>query len=122
MSQKDFISDGLTNEDIIRVIKEIREKIKEDMYSKETDEDKRYEKLKTEYEFFSTRYPMLFELSIRKTEFDWDSLNYMLSMRNKIENDEITSDKASTIVGKVWYDKHINIKEDANANNKRHKK
>jgi hypothetical protein len=109
MSQKDFISDGLTNQDIVNVIKEIREKIKNDIYSKEKDDNVRYEKLKTEYEFFSSRYPMLFELSINNNDFDWESLNYMLSMRSKIENDEITTDKASTIVGKVWYDKHIKI-------------
>ena len=109
MSQKDFISDGLKNEDIINVIKEIREKIKIDIYSKEKDDNIRYEKLKKEYEFFSSRYPMLFELAISKENFEWDSLNYMLSMRSKIENDELTSDKASTIIGKVWYDKHIKI-------------
>jgi len=121
MSQKDFISDGLTNEDIINVIKEIRNKIKTDIYLNEKNDDIRYEKLKSEYEFFSSRYPMLFELSIKNENFDWDSLNYMLSMRSKIENDELTSEKASTIVGRVWYDKHINIEDVPHKNKKQRK-
>ena len=32
-------------------------------------------------------------------------------MRNKIIKDELTSEKASVIVGDEWFKKHINIKE-----------
>ena len=38
-------------------------------------------------------------------------------MRTKIINDELTSDKASVIVGQNWYDKHITV-EDTNKKRK----
>ena len=102
--EKDFIKDGLTNEDIIRTIKEIRSKIK-------TSSNDNYENLKKEYNFFSERYPMLFEIATRNEEFNWDNLNKMLEMRKKIEDDKITSDKASVIIGQQYYDKYVNIKK-----------
>jgi len=102
--EKDFIKDGLTNEDIIKTIKEIRLKIK-------TSSKNNYDNLKKEYDFFSERYPMLFELSTRKDEFNWDNLNKMLEMRKKIEEDKITNDKAAVIIGQQYYDKYVNIKE-----------
>jgi hypothetical protein len=37
-------------------------------------------------------------------------------MRNKIINDELTSEKASVIVGNEWYNKHININENGEMN------
>ena len=97
--EKDFIKDGLTNEDIIRTIKEIRSKIK-------TSSNDNYENLKKEYNFFSERYPMLFEIATRNEEFNWDNLNKMLEMRKKIEDD-----KASVIIGQQYYDKYVNIKK-----------
>lgn len=102
--EKDFIKDGLTNDEIISTIKEIRSKIK-------TSSNNNYENLKKEYNFFSERYPMLFELSTRKEEFNWDNLIKMLEMRKKIQNDEISNDKASVIIGQQYYDKYVNIKE-----------
>ena len=102
--EKDFIKDGLTNEDIIRTIKEIRSKIK-------TSSNDNYENLKKEYNFFSERYPMLFEIATRNEEFNWDNLNKMLEMRKKIEDDNITRDKASVIIGQQYYDKYVNIKK-----------
>ena len=74
---------------------------------KNVKEEDRYMKLKEEFSFFSTRYPMLYEISIRKDDFDWNSLNYFLSMRTKIIEDKITSENASIKVGKEWFDKHI---------------
>ena len=102
--EKDFIKDGLTNEDIIKTIKEIRSKIK-------TSSSNNYENLKKEYDFFSTRYPMLFEISTRNEPFNWDNLNKMLEMRKKVEENEISNDKASVIIGQQYYDKYVNIKE-----------
>lgn len=104
--EKDFIKDGLTNEDIIKTVKEIRNKIKTS--SKNNDN---YENLKKEYNFFSDRYPMLFEIATRDEKFNWDNLNKMLEMRKKIENDEITNEKASVAIGQEYYNKYVNIKE-----------
>jgi hypothetical protein len=106
---KEFIEDGLTNEEIIEMIRKIRDRLKEDDISKLSEMD-RYVKLKEEYSFFSRRYPMLYELSIRKGEFDWDSLNYMFNMRNRIINDEMTSEDASIKVGQDWFNKYCKKK------------
>jgi hypothetical protein len=104
--KKDFEKDGLENEEIIKTIKEIREKIEKDLKVDITEE------LKKEYEFFVERYPILFDIASRTSEpFNWEYLNYFLSMRTKIINDELTSDKASVIIGQEWFNKHTNINE-----------
>lgn len=104
--KKDFEKDGLENEEIIKTIKEIREKIEKNLKIDIT------EQLKKEYEFFVERYPILFDIASRTSEpFNWEYLNYFLSMRTKIINDELTSDKASVIVGQEWFNKHANVKE-----------
>jgi hypothetical protein len=102
---KDFIEDGLTNDDIIKTIKEIRERMKDDDI-KDLREEDRYVKLKGEFEFFSTRYAMLYELSIRK-EFDWNSLEYMLNMRNLIINNQMSAENVTKKVGQEWFDKYV---------------
>ena len=104
--KKDFEKDGLENEEIIKIIREIREKIEVNLTVDIS------EKLKTEYPFFVERYPVLFDIATRTSEpFNWEYLNYFLSMRTKIINDELTSDKASVIIGQEWFNKHTNIKE-----------
>jgi hypothetical protein len=104
--KKDFEKDGLENEAIIKTIQEIRERIEKDLKVDIT------EQLKKDYEFFVERYPILFEIASRTNEpFNWEYLNYFLSMRTKIINDELTSDKASVIIGQEWFNKHTNINE-----------
>jgi hypothetical protein len=103
---KDFIEDGMTNEDIIKTIKEIRNRMK-DNDIKDLKEEDRYAKLKEEFAFFSTRYAMLYELCIRKEEFDWKSLEYMLSMRNLIINNEMSAENVTKKVGQEWFDKYV---------------
>lgn len=107
-TEKEFIKDGLTNEEIIMTIKEIIEKKKLDE-NKKIDVNERYEKLKKEFDFFSTRYPMLFDLTLRDNEFDWNSLNYFMNMRKNIIENKMTSEDATIKVGKDWFDKHIDI-------------
>jgi len=103
---KDFISDGLTNDEIIKNVSMIIKDNKTDEY-KNMDGNEKYEKLKLKYDFFANRYPMLFELALKDEIFPWDNLNYMLSMRNKIINNELTSEGASKIVGEKWFDKYV---------------
>lgn len=106
--KKDFEKDGLENEAIIKTIQEIREKIERNLNVDIS------EQLKKEYEFFVERYPVLFDIASRNDEpFNWEYLNYFLSMRSKIINDELTSDKASVIIGQEWFNKHTNINETA---------
>jgi hypothetical protein len=115
----DFVKDGMTNDDIIKVMNEIIEKKKLDE-NKKLNEYERYDKFKKEYEFFSERYPMLFDLSIRDGEFDWNSLNYFLTMRTRIIEGKMNSEEASIKVGKEWFDKHIDTS--TLHKNKKHKK
>jgi hypothetical protein len=104
---KDFVKDGLTNEELIQTIKDILKRKKELTYK---DDNDKFEKLKTEFPSFAERYLMLFEMVIRDGEFDWNSFNYMINMRNKIINDNMTSEEASAKVGQDWYDIHVKNK------------
>lgn len=119
MADKDFIKDGMDNDKLIQTIKEILEKKNLDE-NKKLEEMELYEKLKKEFNFFSERYPMLFELTLRNQEFDWNALNYFLMMRNKIIDNKMTTEEASIKVGKDWFDKHIDTNKIPN--NKRAKK
>ena len=99
---KDFVKDGLSTEDITKTVKAIRFTIE---YSKVKD-NALIDKLKKEYEFFSTRYPMLFDMAVRFDNFDYDSFEYMIKMREKIINNNLSAKEASEKVGKEWFDKY----------------
>lgn len=99
---KDFVKDGLSTEDIKKTVKAIRFTIE---YSPIKDAAL-IDKIKSEYIFFATRYPMLFEMASRFDKFDYESFYYMLDMREKIIKDDITSKEASEKVGKDWFDKY----------------
>lgn len=107
MENKDFVKDGLTNDEIITTIKNIINRKKSDEMKEIKEEMDRYGKMREEFKSFADRYPMLFELSLRNDDFDWNSLNYMLNMRNKIINNEMTSEGATKVVGQEWFNKHI---------------
>ena len=122
MAEKDFIQDGLTNEAIIIEIKKIIIR-KDESDFKGMNEMEKYKKLQSEFEFFSDRYPMLFDMATRNEEFDWDALNYFLTMRLRIINNRMTSEEASQKVGKEWFDKFVDVNElNKNKNAKRQKK
>jgi hypothetical protein len=103
MSEKQFIKDGLDNEKIVEIIKDIRKEIDIDAT------DSNIDKIKAKYNFFATRYPALFDLSTRKEEFSWENLNYFLKMRNDVINDKLTAEKASVIVGEEWFKKYVKV-------------
>jgi len=116
---KDFIKDGLGNDEIIETIKAILKR-KQESDVKSLKDMERFEKVKVDFEFFADRYPMLFDLTLRDGEFDWNSLNYFLMMRQKIIDDKMTSEDASVKVGKEWFDKHVDVSKIHK--NKKHKK
>lgn len=105
---KDFLKDGLDNENIIKIVKKIRKVI-------ETPCSKSYESkvsdLENEYKTFVERYPILFDMAARNDTFDWNFFNYFMNMRTKIINDELTTEKASVIVGQNAYDKYVKKEE-----------
>lgn len=113
--QKDFVKDGLDTITIVDTIKKIRKIIEGG--GSQSIEDKR-NNLMVDFKFFHERYPMLFDMAVKEEAFDWHSFNYFINMRNKVINDELTTDKASMIVGQNWYDKHINIKDEKNKKRK----
>ena len=103
---KEFLKDGMTNEELVSVINEIIKRKKEIKFK---DDNDKFEKLKDEFPKFAERYLMLFEMVIRDGEFDWNSFNYMMKMRNMIINDKMTAEDASKKVGKDWYDKYVKL-------------
>jgi O-glycosyl hydrolase len=105
---KEFIKDGLNNVELVNIVSMIIKRKKEIEYK---DDNEKFEKLKEEFPEFAERYLMLFEMAIRNEEFDWNSFNYMLNMRNKIINDEMTAEDASKKVGEDWYDKYVKQKK-----------
>ncbi|WP_396189555.1 hypothetical protein [Flavobacterium sp.] len=104
---KDFVDDGLDTQDIRKSIMDIRDFIKTQGASMTN--ESLIETLKNEYEFFSNRYPMLFNMACTAQEFDYQSLEYFLNMRDNIITDKISSEDASKQVGQEWFDKYIDV-------------
>lgn len=104
---KDFVQDGLETGDIRKTIMEIRDYIK--IHCISMTNETLLETLQQKYEFFSKRYPMLFSMACTAQEFDYDSLEYFLNMRDNIINDKITSEEASKQVGQEWFDKYVDL-------------
>lgn len=103
-NNKDFITDGYTTDKIKEVIKEIREKYKiEELNSVLTETE--IENIKKEYTFFNSRYPFLFDMILKK-DLDYNRLNYMLNLREKIVNNKTTVEKASEKLGVELYNEY----------------
>lgn len=115
---KEFVKDGLNNVELVNVINAIISRKKEINFK---DENDKYEKLKIEFPLFAERYAMLFDMVIRDEEFDWNSFNYMINMRNKIINNELSSEEASKKVGEEWFNRYIDVSK-MNKNKKRKNK
>jgi len=98
--------DGLSNVELVNIITAIIKRKNEIEYK---DDNEKFEKLKNEFPEFSSRYLMLFEMAIRNEEFDWNSFNYMIGMRNKIINNEMSVEDASKKVGEDWFNKYIDV-------------
>jgi len=98
--------DGLSNVELVNIVTAIIKRKGEIEYK---DDNEKFEKLKSEFPDFSARYLMLFEMAIRNEEFDWNSFNYMINMRNKIINNEMTVEDASKKVGEDWFNKYIDV-------------
>lgn len=61
------------------------------------------------YPEFAENYPHLFNLAC-EPKFDMNQLNYMLALRDSIDNNERTFEDASKEVGEVMFDKYIKDK------------
>jgi hypothetical protein len=100
----DFIKDGMTTDEIIDTIDNIR---KEYNFNIITDNEKNI--LKNKYELFSKRYPMLFD-TIIEPEYDQNRLLMFLNMRDKIVNNEKTFEDASKDIGNVMFKEYVKDK------------
>jgi hypothetical protein len=101
----DFVSDGLDNESIRTIVRDIRSIIQENAGKKTHANIVNSISEDAKFKFFTERYPMLFDMVTKEVGFDFDSLEYFLSMRGEIINNNITSEEASKEVGQAWFDK-----------------
>lgn len=94
---------GIPTEQILTIVNTIRQ-------SNIKDKSKHFEKI---YENFKTKYPMLYEKACSDNQMDIANLNFMISMLNKMNNENMTQFDASAQVGQMLYDKYIhdNIKD-----------
>jgi hypothetical protein len=98
----DFVKDGYTSEKIIEVIKEVREKYNIDNNEMTENDKKDYQE---NYKFFIERYPFLSDMAIKK-DINYDTLYYMLDLRNKIIDNTMSFEDASKKVGNDMFDKY----------------
>jgi hypothetical protein len=104
----DFIKDGMETADIRAMVQDIVLYITENK-GKHTSHDELLNKMKKSIEgilFFEERYPMLYAMVTKEEGFEYSSLEYFLEMREKIVNNQLTSEQASKVVGQVWFDKY----------------
>ena len=99
----DFVKDGYTSEKILEIINEIRLKYNVDDVEKISEENKK--DFEDNYKFFIERYPFLSDMAIKK-EIDMNTLYYMLDLREKIINNNITFEDASKKIGNDIYEQY----------------
>lgn len=97
------MSSEIPTEQIMTIVDTIRQ-------SNVKDKAKHFDKI---YENFKTKYPKLYEKACSNNEMDIVNLNFMLSMLNRMNNENMTQYDASAQVGQMLYDKYIhdNIKD-----------
>lgn len=98
----DFVKDGYTNEKILEIITEIRNKYNIENTDITDDNKKDFEK---NYKFFIERYPFLSDMSIKK-DIDMNRLYYMLSLRQSIIDNKMSFEDASKKVGNDMFDEY----------------
>jgi hypothetical protein len=67
------------------------------------------DKIPSKYPLFAEHYPTLLELSL-KDNFDMTRLEYMLRLKDNIDNETISQHDASVHVGQHLYDKYVKDK------------
>jgi hypothetical protein len=91
----DFVKDGMETADIKTMVQDIV------LYMTENKA-----KYSSHEELFEERYPMLYAMVTKEEGFEYSSLEYFLGMRDKIINNQLSSEQASKEVGQVWFDKY----------------
>jgi hypothetical protein len=104
----DFVKDGMETEDIKMMVQDIMLFMTENK-AKCGSHEELLKQLKKSIEgilFFEERYPMLYSMVTKEEGFEYSSLEYFLQMREKIINNQLSSEQASKEVGQVWFDKY----------------
>jgi hypothetical protein len=104
----DFVKDGMETEDIKMMVQDIMLFMTENK-AKYGSHEELLKQLKKSIEgilFFEERYPMLYAMVTKEEGFEYSSLEYFLQMREKIINNQLSSEQASKQVGQVWFDKY----------------
>ena len=104
----DFVKDGMETADIRAMVQDIVVYTTENKTKYSSHEELLHE-MKKSIEgilFFEERYPMLYAMVTKEEGFEYSSLEYFLEMREKIVNNQLTSEQASKVVGQVWFDKY----------------
>ena len=104
----DFVKDGMETADIKAMVQDIVLYMTENKATHSSHEELLNE-MKKSVEgilFFEERYPMLYAMVTKEEGFEYSSLEYFLEMREKIVNNQLTSEQASKVVGQVWFDKY----------------
>ena len=102
----EFVSDGLETKDIRDTVQDIMLYMQNNKATTEYADLINKIRLDERFKSFEERYPMLFDMVTKKEGFNYESLEYFLSMRDKIIQNELTSEDASKQVGQVWFDKY----------------
>ena len=104
----DFVKDGMETADIKAMVQDIVLYMTENK-AKHSSHTELLNEMKKSIEgilFFEERYPMLYAMVTKEEGFEYSSLEYFLEMREKIVNNQLTSEQASKVVGQVWFDKY----------------
>jgi hypothetical protein len=104
----DFVKDGMETADIRAMVQDIVLYTTENKTKYSSHKELLHE-MKKSIEgilFFEERYPMLYAMVTKEEGFEYSSLEYFLEMREKIVNNQLTSEQASKVVGQVWFDKY----------------
>ena len=104
----DFVKDGMETADIKTMVQDIVLYMTENK-TKYSSHDELLNEMKNSIEgilFFEERYPMLYVMVTKEEGFEYSSLEYFLGMRDKIINNQLSSEQASKEVGQVWFDKY----------------
>jgi hypothetical protein len=104
----DFVKDGMETADIKTMVQDIVLYMTENK-AKYSSHEELLIGLKNSIEgilFFEERYPMLYAMVTKEEGFEYSSLEYFLGMRDKIINNQLSSEQASKEVGQVWFDKY----------------
>ena len=104
----DFVKDGMETAYIKTMVQDIVLYMTENK-TKYSSHDELLKEMKNSIEgilFFEERYPMLYVMVTKEEGFEYSSLEYFLGMRDKIINNQLSSEQASKEVGQVWFDKY----------------